>query len=78
MARAFSARGYTVVTKCTTTDDLRVIDAQRRNPRARDVAGFAHVGRVNVGVDFTAGVDPVMALGAITSDAGVVELGAKP
>jgi hypothetical protein len=42
------------------------------------MAGFAHIGRVNVSGDFAARADPIVALSAITGDAGVVELGAEP
>lgn len=75
---ALAAGRYTVVATCTRTDDLCMINTNGRPPTRRRVAGFTKRAGGDVGCSLSTRADSVMALDAITVDAGVIETRTKP
>lgn len=74
VSRVFAGGGNTVVAGSASTQNLRVIDRNDGNERNRAVAVFANVRRQRVRWGFSGCVRAVMAVAAVTRDAGMVEV----
>ena len=73
MSRVLASRGNTIVTGTASTQDLRVIDGDRRYECSRVVAVFAHIGSRHVCGTLACCVSIIVATDAVSDDADVIE-----
>lgn len=74
MGRVFADRSNAVVAGAAVSDDLRMIDADRRYPDGRAVAVFTYIGRLNVCLVLASRFDAVVATDAVAGNVHVVKI----
>lgn len=78
MRRMFTGRGITVVAGSAATEDLRMIHGVDWHPDIAVVAVLTNVCSLDVSRILAGRCDAVVAVDAITNDAGVIKIGGQP
>lgn len=78
VCRGFAGRNISIVTGIASTDYLGVVDRYGRRPKVDAVTILTNQRGLNVRDMFAGRVRAVMAVGAVTGDAGVIKIGRRP
>jgi hypothetical protein len=78
MRRMFADRGYAVMARPASADNLCVIDGECRYPHVRVVAVLANISCLNMGRTLARCFDTVMAAGTITGNTDMIEVSGQP